>query len=293
LFIIYVKMDLRELITNSSFDEIKKLISNTNEEEINKILNIACGMGNMGLVEYLFEHKDHLINRNHQDLPTGYALGEGKLDVLEYLVSKGFDLKVYDVISVLRVLEKGHLEVAKYMLFALDISVKDLCSRTNALNRIIEVGHTDIVKYLLDNGADINYDRMDETPHACSTPLAKACVEGDLKIVKLLLSYGADIRIKNNIVMSYALKYGHIDIVECLAEAGAKTSFYKKHYDMVSNHSIIINKLFEKHSFDALSNIIDDIDDECIKKTITKIKLNRQRFFVNLRNINNVSIITY
>lgn len=52
--------------------------------------------------------------------------------------------------------------------------------------------------------------------------MRKACTEGNVRVVKLLLEYGVECTLHNNYPMRIATKNGHCNVVKLLLEYGAK-----------------------------------------------------------------------
>ena len=87
-------------------------------------------------------------------------------------------------------------------------------------------GHSDVVKLLLDNGAWVNFQDIDE-----SSSLIVASQNGHSDVVKLLLDNGAQVNLQNNdessslIVASHS---GHGDVVKLLLDNGAQIDLKNK-----------------------------------------------------------------
>ena len=71
-------------------------------------------------------------------------------------------------------------------------------------------GHMKIVKFLISYGANIHI-------HIYNEQLLKwSCSGGRLDMIKFLISYGANIHIDNDIILKIARERGHQDIIEFL-----------------------------------------------------------------------------
>jgi dihydroorotase-like cyclic amidohydrolase len=92
-----------------------------------------------------------------------------------------------------------------------------------ALHRAAVAGEIKQVKLLISEGADVNV-KNDEG----LTPLHYAAREGHKEIVELLLAHGADVNISeenlNRIAAEYAMHYNHTEIVQLLVSKGADIS---------------------------------------------------------------------
>lgn len=54
--------------------------------------------------------------------------------------------------------------------------------------------------------------------------LFKACQDGDLELVKILVKKGADVTEKQNLAVRAAAGYGHLEVLKYLIQKGAKVS---------------------------------------------------------------------
>ena len=80
-------------------------------------------------------------------------------------------------------------------------------------NKVLEYGannqYTDLILIASRMGANIHVDTV-----------VRACINGNLEIVRLLVRLGADIN-SDGEPLRYAVSYGHLDIVDFLLKAGA------------------------------------------------------------------------
>jgi ankyrin repeat protein len=141
--------------------------------------------------------------RIHQ--PVHIAAKNGWLDVLKVLKAKGADLNA----RINAKNAKGHCGYTPLHLAALG-------------------GYNNIIRFLLANGVDIC--QIDDYK---STALHKACGEGNLETVRLLINKGADIEARNSIRSATplldAMREPHIDVVKYLIEKGADVKAFDKH----------------------------------------------------------------
>ncbi|MCL2888261.1 MAG: ankyrin repeat domain-containing protein [Elusimicrobia bacterium] len=89
------------------------------------------------------------------------------------------------------------------------------------IKQAVRAGDYKAVEEFLNNGADVNYRAQDTQ----DTILMDACFNGDENIVKLLLSRGADINLKDNsgcTAVASAAFMGRREIVDFLASKGAR-----------------------------------------------------------------------
>lgn len=141
----------------------------------------------------------------------------------------------------------------------IDLNTRDEAGLT-AVSHAARLGHTDVLDIMLKYGLDANLaDREGHTPLAMSfiskqraatqvlirrgadvnthaadyiTPLHFAAHQGDIEIVKMLVSYGAQIDavITNNgyTPLHWAVIQGHANVVEFLVQSGARTDMPDK-----------------------------------------------------------------
>ena len=131
------------------------------------------------------------------------------------------------------------------------------------LHRAAEHGHIDAVQLLIDNGAEI--DAINDHSYHMRTPLFMAFINDHHDISRLLIRYGANIRMLSTICnqLECIIKDGQTDLVERLIVAGVDVN---KRYDYNMTPLIIaavhgrddIIRLLLKHGAE-----IDHTDWEC------------------------------
>ncbi len=101
------------------------------------------------------------------------------------------------------------------------VNVRDYDHRT-ALLDACEKGHFDVAKFLVEYAADVSIPDF-----SGRNPLHVACGEGYFAIVQLLLSNGANVRTADynyRYPIHWAAKHGNVDIVNTLIDAGANVN---------------------------------------------------------------------
>ena len=121
--------------------------------------------------------------------PLHYACGGGHLPIIEYLISKGADIKYPDYFGdygIHYAIQYDHLPVVQYLIEKqnVDIEIKGQYERTPLHNACM---YLSIADYLISHGANI--ESKDEYGN---TPLSYASDYWKTYIVKYLVSCGAD-----------------------------------------------------------------------------------------------------
>ena len=185
--------------------------------------------------------------------PLMYAAGEGRFDVVKYLINHGADLSKtndYEQTALHYASEYGHLNVVELLLSkGAGINVEDKWCRT-PLMLAVNRGHSDILLCLINHGADLNKTNVHKR-----TALHCAIERGQLKVVELLLSKGAGIDVEDedgHIPLTLAIKMGHSDILLRSINHGVdlnKTNIHKRtalHYASKYGHLEVVELLLSK-----------------------------------------------
>ena len=184
----------------------------------------ACKEGDLDEVETFIKNGCDVdgtsqIFLSYGRTPLICAAGEGRFDVVKYLIDHGADVskKDYRQRTALHYASKrGHLKVVEVLLSkGAEINVEDE-NRCTPLMFTAGRIHNDILLYLIDHGADVNKkDGRNRTAlHYAS----------DLKVVKALLSKGVEIDVEDMYLCTPLMltgERGHIDILLYLIDHGA------------------------------------------------------------------------
>ena len=185
----------------------------------------AVNSGDLELLKGIItENGSMLETKNDLGLsPLNLAAVNGNMDVFNYLVKAGADIKTTDREGsnlLHNATANNHLKLVKYLVEELkfDVNSTDNLQMT-PLMFASEKGNYELLNYLIDKGADINA----ATPNKTNVLMLSA-YGGNLDVVKRLLDLGLDINERNDYgaaVITYAAYRGHLDIVEYLIEQGA------------------------------------------------------------------------
>lgn len=158
------------------------------DDQVNPMMDYACSFGFTEVVSQLIQHG---VKPNAHFAIM--AAQEGKSEVLKLLISARLDVNQKD--------DKGD----DILLFA------------------VSSGDLDCVKILVENGADIAFEKNTETG-STGPALILASLGGHLPVVRYLAQYGADLDIQNSFgetALMLAAAKGHYDVAEFLIKAGA------------------------------------------------------------------------
>ena len=193
-------------------------------------LHGACRNGKLDIVRFLVEecHCDPRLRAYRKDTPLHYACqGNGNIDIVTFLIvdqqchpaccgRKGTTPLHYACRS-------GKLDIVKFLVEEChcDPRVKNIDGHTPLHYACQENGNIDIVRFL------VLTDQHCDPAAACrgsggqlgKTPLHWACKSGKLDIVRFLMEYYCDPRVRDNHTpLHYACDNGKMDIVRFLVE---------------------------------------------------------------------------
>jgi ankyrin repeat protein len=149
----------------------------------------ACIEGNLALLMKSTRTSRDLNRRYRNWPPVRWAIQEGHLNIVKYLVTKG--------VSVTRKYSDGF----------------------TPLDQAVGEGHKKIVAFLLNIGVNVNQKTIN------GTALHTACAYGKLEIAKMLVRHGADTAIKDSrgwTPRSYAGYYGRKKLIDFLDRLPSK-----------------------------------------------------------------------
>lgn len=147
--------------------------------------------------------------------------GIGQKDIVELLVSKGANLRMYGVPALLAALEKNHEDIADFLI-ARGVSIQWDGKATSPLSFASTMGYKRAVAYLTQRGANVNSVEKNGT-----TPLHAAIANNEPEIVQMLLDKGARVDLLNDggsTPLYWASRTGNVRIVRLLVERGAKVN---------------------------------------------------------------------
>jgi ankyrin repeat protein len=169
------KVDVARCIINSGVLDL------TYTEEYSPLC-LATKSGHLSVVELFFENPSMVFPYEHLALAIQWAAGEGELEILKFLQSRGGDIHYNDDSALCCAVRFGNVEVVKFLLEnQANVTVHDnYCIRYAPFSNQHE-----ILKLVLENGGDVHASEEE--------PLLHAAGLGHLDMVELLIQNGADI----------------------------------------------------------------------------------------------------
>ncbi|XP_062595975.1 serine/threonine-protein phosphatase 6 regulatory ankyrin repeat subunit C-like [Saccostrea cucullata] len=188
-------------------------------------LHEACRFGRLNMCKYLVKTYPHLrdVKDNDGESALHAAARGGNIDLLNFLLEKGFDVKTKtnNGKTVLHLCcKRGKLEMCKYLVNTYPnlLDVKDNNGR-NALHYAAWGGYIDLLNFLLEKGFDVKSKTNDG-----ETVLHRCCMIGKLEMCKYLVNtYPHLLDVKDNNgrnALHLAAFRGNIDLLIFLLEKG-------------------------------------------------------------------------
>lgn len=226
------------------------------ESDFLKIVVAAGGRGDLNAVKQFLLYKPEWLHTvgSHGRTMLWEAAYRGKLEVVKYLVEQGANINLPGCHLSQHALEitpycvarhEGRDDVADYLKeqgAAIDI-------HTAAYLGDYDLAHT----FLKNDDSIVNNGYLDSVwlpsgkPHSVehrfsdeATPLLYAIVGGNILIVSLLISMGAEVKQYSKILLDHAVSGGRVDIVKLLFENGADPDQAPRVYDDNSEMSILL-----------------------------------------------------
>ena len=208
---------LKDDVTNSGFTPLQMAVMQNNIDITKILLDKGTDINSKGGIPALL-----------------LAVRREDLSMVELLLDAGADPNTRNPNSnstpILSAVASGNVNLIKLLLAAgADVSLTNNQGKS-AIRIASEYGQVNAVQYLLNNkNIDVNET---DTSHG-QTPLHAASICGSAGIVKLLLTYNADINAKGNAgntPLYYAVKYGHKNVADLLIAAGAEAKNLSENY---------------------------------------------------------------
>jgi ankyrin repeat protein len=214
---------------NGNLEVVNYLISKgadhtrTNDHKENAAWLAAWNGHSEVLKVFIDKGTDYLACCDCGSTPISMAAGYGHLAVIELLIAAGMDLNNAENhinATICNAARYGHTDVVKCLVEAgVDMNILDEDGQ-NSLLIAIQKSNIETATYLIEAGADLSIESRDNG----DTPLLEAANKGNLKMVQLLLSKGADINQcdkKQQSPIRRTSFENHFEVFKFLYEAGA------------------------------------------------------------------------
>uniref|UniRef100_A0A6P6XRZ9 Poly [ADP-ribose] polymerase n=1 Tax=Dermatophagoides pteronyssinus TaxID=6956 RepID=A0A6P6XRZ9_DERPT len=231
-------------------EQVQKLIAShrlTSRGNPEHQLLEAARQGELDLVRTILSKYPHLVNcrdiDGRQSTPLHFAAGYNRIDVVEYLLEHGANVRAKDkggLVPLHNACSYGHFEVAELLLKkGANVNATDLWKYT-ALHEAASKGKIDIVKLLLRHGADVTKKNRDgDTPLDLVKPddveisdlllgnvaILDAAKKGELgRLMRLVSAENVNCRDsqgRNSTPLHLAAGYNNFEVTEFLLDKGA------------------------------------------------------------------------
>ncbi|WP_353279273.1 ankyrin repeat domain-containing protein [Wolbachia endosymbiont (group A) of Cydia amplana] len=206
----YKDTNLHLLVENDDYKAIKNLlayIKKKHQDKLSEIVNakdgcdiaplhLAAGNGKLDIVKYLINKGASIDVRDcFYQTPLYWAAKSGELDMVKYLVNKGASVDIedsYGWTALYWAVENENFYIAEYLIKekGIDVSARYSNGKT-MLHEAIRFAKLDAVRYLIGKGIDI-----DIKDGYGGTPLHWAAIRGKIDMVRYFIEQGADVNAK-------------------------------------------------------------------------------------------------
>jgi len=228
------RQKLNALIGYSEYKQtptIKEFMEEKNKKKFHLVIDIgeggpifnAAATSDLKRIRKLLANNSKLVNSANEMgwTPLHFVANTGNLKIAEYLIKKGarIDSRSHIGMTPLYVAAtQGNTDVVKFLAdHNANVNIPATRNKWTPLMRASKKGFEKIVKILLSAGADVN-----AKSYIGWTALHAAVEEGSVHITKMLLKYGANPNIgdkKGKIALDLAVVEGREEVVELLERA--------------------------------------------------------------------------
>jgi len=194
----------------SKFESYKKWVNEKFTEESDPVQDMG-----IGIEHAIKEFIDNAIKKYGQSILVNvyeqiqYCVQKGKVEFVDYLIKK---LSPEPSQYLSGAVIYNQIEVIKLLIEKYKVDPNSI----DAIGWIMMYKRTAILKYFLENGLDPNYQN--------GIPLVVASRRGKREQVELLIDYGANVTISDNIALTKAAEVGNLETMKALIYHGAKVS---------------------------------------------------------------------
>ena len=220
-------------IRRGDLDETRRLVNDgakldVKDSDGRSLLGLASSLSFLHIVEYFVE--DCRVSCNEEDTsgytPIFYAIQSGCLNVVEFFLGHGVEMNKSCTLPIHYAATCGHLNIVKYLAERYGMLYNKNRLGCTPLILATQRGHLNVVKYIVEKMCDTNCgDVSGHTQENLNTELVvslyKACIMGNLEIIKCLVAAGADVNkrfpgLLMPTCLCAAVHYGHLNVIEYL-----------------------------------------------------------------------------
>lgn len=190
-------------------------------DEMHTALMEASMDGHVEVARLLLDHGAQVnMPTDSFESPLTLAACGGHTKLASLLLERGANIEEVNdegYTPLMEAAREGHEEMVALLLAqGADINAQTEETQETALTLACCGGFLEVAKFLIEVEADIEL--------GCSTPLMEASQEGQVELVKFLLSKGANVHATTatgDTALTYACENGHTDVASLLLDAGA------------------------------------------------------------------------
>lgn len=228
--------ELSDAIDSGMVQQVEKILNNApsllNTKNTDGLtpLNQASYKGKIEIVQYLLSRgADLTIGDNENSRPIHNAAVSGHIDVVMLLLANGADINVQDdngYTPIMWAVLRGHPELVDSLLSkSANIYLKDNYTRTAFFMAIMN-RNVEIARSFVEAGVNVNI--VCDEPFL---PITWAIFRGDLAMVEMLVANGADVQVTSSLgesFLHFAVFHNKPEIVKYLIKSGIDVNVTKR-----------------------------------------------------------------
>ena len=259
--------DIEKLKLDNLESKVRGLILHDNKtsgSEDQRLIS-AIKSGDQPLVEKLLS-KGADVNKRDMlgNPPLLYAAKMGHTQIVDFLIAQGAEVNAVagrGWTPLIYAAANGHSETVAALLYKEARLQAENGDGLSALTAAINNGHIDTVSQLLELGANVNQKSRLGIPNSVR-PLMRAAAKGDVAVMELLLSAGADRDARDSSgknAFFYAVHRNQLESVQLLVRKGADVNQQDPYGETV------VLYLAQKHQSELLAWLLENGADDQVE----------------------------